>query len=154
MSLLPDPGELRAIAARIDDHAHAARTRAVGLADAIAATDWAGLAAGAFRGQAQLALSGLRSAAGRLDEAADALRRHADRVDGLLSALTTLVRGGIVTVEELLSLPTGAFSALLAVGPADAVRVLSTVRGVAGSALDAAGGALDAAGGLLDAVGL
>jgi uncharacterized protein YukE len=93
-SLLADPGELQAIAARIGLHAAQARTRSVGLAAAVGALDWRGLAAEAFRGQAEITTTGLRLAADRLDDAADSLRRHAARVDGVRA--TILAAGGEV----------------------------------------------------------
>ncbi len=102
MSFLPDPGELRALATRIESHATAARARADRLAFAVAGTGWQGLAARAFEGQAQLAVAGLRSAAGRLDTAADALRRHADNVGTVIGALEAVAKAGLLSAEELL----------------------------------------------------
>jgi hypothetical protein len=103
MSLLPDPVELRALAQRIDHHAFAARARAVRLGDAIAATRWHGVAARAFDVQAAAALGALRAAAYRLNDAADALRRHADRVGTVLNTLENMVQAGLTTAEDLLA---------------------------------------------------
>jgi uncharacterized protein YukE len=155
MSLLPDPGELRAVAARIDQHARAARARASRLGTDVASTEWQGRAARAFRAQADVALWGLRGAAGRLDDAADALRRHAEQVDDVLAALQGIVRAGLATVEELLTLPGDALRGL-AGGVRDGVGGLAAAGG---SLVSAAGGSLvsaagDLADGALDAIGL
>lgn len=90
MSLLPDPDEIYAIADRIAAHAVAARARANQLGTAIAAADWHGFAADAFHVTADGVLGGLRRAADRLDDAADALRRHASTVRRVLDALAML----------------------------------------------------------------
>ena len=103
MSFLPDPGELRVLAARIDQHAHAARARADRLGFAIADAGWHGRAARAFEAQAHVALVGLRQAAGCLDNAADALRRHAGNVGAVVGALEAATRAGLLTGEELLA---------------------------------------------------
>jgi uncharacterized protein YukE len=99
VSALPDPFELRAIADRIAGHAAAARDRAGRLDRAVAAAGWRGFAAEAFSVQAHLATGALRSAAARLDDAADALRRQADRIGGLIADAVRL--GG--DVVELLT---------------------------------------------------
>jgi uncharacterized protein YukE len=80
MFVLPDPTELTAIADRIGRHAATTRARALHLGSAVAGTNWRGLAAAAFDAEAHLAISALRGSASRLDDAADALRRHAGRV--------------------------------------------------------------------------
>ncbi|MDT4902176.1 MAG: hypothetical protein QOF92_4513 [Pseudonocardiales bacterium] len=90
MSFLPDPDEMYAIADRIAGQAAAARARADELGTAIAAADWHGLAADAFDLMADGVLGGLRRAAGRLDDAADALRRHAGTVQRMLDNLSLL----------------------------------------------------------------
>jgi hypothetical protein len=100
MSLLPDPAKLYAIADRIGDHARAARARADSLGAAAAAASWHGPAAAAFRVEAQVVISGLRSAAGRLDDAADALRRHAGNVGSLLADLEALGLDGAHLLES------------------------------------------------------
>jgi hypothetical protein len=69
-----------ALADRIAAHAQATRHRAGQVGAAVGAAQWRGTAADAFYGQANILISGLYSAAGRLDDAADALRRHAYRV--------------------------------------------------------------------------
>jgi uncharacterized protein YukE len=99
VSALPDPFELRAIADRIAGHAAAARERAERLERATAAVGWDGFAAEAFDGQAHLATGALRSAAARLDDAADTLRREADRIGRLIADAVRL--GG--DVVELLT---------------------------------------------------
>jgi hypothetical protein len=86
VSALPDPADLNAIADRIAGHAAAARDRAGRLDQAAANADWSGVAADAFAAQAHVASGALRSAAAGLDAAADALRRHAERITGLVAA--------------------------------------------------------------------
>jgi uncharacterized protein YukE len=103
--LLPDPAELRALATRIDDAASAARDRGSRLGAAVAGTGWRGPAATAFDAQAGTAIGALRGAGGRLAEAADALRRHADAVEAEVDVLTGIVRAGLATLPELLDLP-------------------------------------------------
>jgi hypothetical protein len=103
MSILPDPAELRALADRIDHHATLARARATRLGAAVVATQWHGLAARAFDVQAAAAVGALRLAAGRLDDAADGLRRHADNVGAVLHTVETMVQAGLDTAEHLLS---------------------------------------------------
>lgn len=90
MSLLPDPHELLAIADRIARHADAARTRADQLAAAVDSADWRGAAADVFHDKAHGVVTGLRTSAGRLDDAAAALRVHAHRVAHVLAELDRL----------------------------------------------------------------
>jgi uncharacterized protein YukE len=139
MSLFPDPAELRALAARIDAHASAARTRADRLGAAVAATMWSGLAARAFAGQAHVAITALRSAADRLDTAASALRRHAEQVDDVLAAVHGIVRAGLATVEEIASLPVDLLRTLPGGVVGAGGSVLSTARGVVDDVLGFAG---------------
>lgn len=90
MSLLPDPAELEALAARIRAHAAAARDRAFRLDRLVAAARWRGIAAAAFDTLAAEIVVGLRHSAGRLDDAADALLRHAANVRSVLATLADL----------------------------------------------------------------
>ncbi|HEX3336991.1 MAG TPA: hypothetical protein VHS54_11065 [Jatrophihabitans sp.] len=90
MSLLPDPATLLAIADRIAGHAAAARARANALGAAVAGAEWRGPAADAFAWTAYGVLSGLHRAGRRLDDAADALRRHARVVSALVQELERL----------------------------------------------------------------
>src|SRR4051794_26696006 len=92
---LPDPAELRALAGRIDAHARAARARADRLGSQVAAASWHGLAASTFDRQVDVTLGALRGAARRLDDAADALRRHADNISRVIDTLVAIVRLGI-----------------------------------------------------------
>lgn len=107
MSLLPDPAELRAIADRIGAHAAAARARAHALGRETAELPWRGRAADVFGGSVAEVVGDLRLAAARLDDAADALRRHATRIGdasdlGLVEgALTHGVLGGALSVVGL-----------------------------------------------------
>jgi len=82
-----DPGELHAIADRIARHADAVRSNAAALAAAIAHDHWRGTAAEVFAAEAGSLLADMRAAARRLDDAADALRRHAARVQGLIDVV-------------------------------------------------------------------
>lgn len=151
---LPDPAELRALAGRIDSYARATRAHADRLGRQIAATGWRGLAARTFDGQADLTLRGLHGAAGRLDDAADALRRHADNVSWLLDTVAAIVRLGLGTMDELLSLSAGElrsvavdFSAGLRTGLSLGLQGAATVGdGVAAAVGDATGAALDLVG--------
>jgi uncharacterized protein YukE len=105
MFFLPDPTELDALADRIADHAAAARARAWRLGSSVAAADWQGLAATAFRGEAHVVVAGMRGAAGRLDDAADALHRHAARIRPVISDLKTLSIDSLRTAEDLVVNP-------------------------------------------------
>jgi uncharacterized protein YukE len=82
--IFADPGELYAIAERIARHADTLRSNATRLAAAIAAQRWRGLASEVFATQARSVLKDMWACARRLDDAADALRRHAGRVQGAL----------------------------------------------------------------------
>lgn len=82
--MLPDPAELDAIARSIAAHADTARTRAARLVHAAHCAGWHGSAAAAFALTADDAAHALRLAAGRLDDAAAALHRHARAVEHLL----------------------------------------------------------------------
>ena len=82
--IFADPSELYAIADRIDRHADAVRSNATTLAAAIAADRWRGLAAHVFATEAGSVLKDMWACARRLNDAADALRRHARRVQGVL----------------------------------------------------------------------
>ena len=86
MSGLPDPDLLEASAARLAQHARAAREHAARLGGAAAQCRWDGPAARAFRVEADEVTARLRAAAHRLDTAADALRRHAVEVRAELDA--------------------------------------------------------------------
>jgi len=101
--LIPDPAELRALAGRVAHAADTARACADRLGWAVAATGWHGRAARAFAVQAEVAIGGLHTAAGRLQDAAEALRRHADHVDDVLHVALGLVRLGLGPLPELLA---------------------------------------------------
>jgi hypothetical protein len=131
MSLLPDPAELYAIADRIARHASATRSRAAILGAAVAAVNWRGTAADAFTAQAYSVIAALRTAAGRMDNAADALRRHAGSVHTLVDELTLLGRGGIQALEDAGIDP----ASLLAGGK----RIFAAGRSLLGDALGLVG---------------
>lgn len=105
MSLLPDPATLRALAARIDGHATATRSRAERLSAAVAATGWHGVAAEAFRGESHAVLLALRSSATRLEGAAEALRRHAANVAAVTADLASLAGDELRSVGDLVRHP-------------------------------------------------
>src|SRR5579875_890847 len=105
MSVLPDPAELEAIAARIERHADTLRDQAARLVATLAATHWQGPAADAFHAQAHAVLLALRGSADRLDTAARALRRHADRVRALVADLAAAGTDGVRTAADLLMHP-------------------------------------------------
>jgi hypothetical protein len=73
--------DLNALADRVDAHAQHARGNASWLDGKLAALDWHGIAADAFFGQAGFIVRGLRTSAARLNDAADALRRHAAQAE-------------------------------------------------------------------------
>ncbi|MDT4914540.1 MAG: hypothetical protein QOC66_3668 [Pseudonocardiales bacterium] len=131
MSFLPDPAELEAIADRIGRHAAAARARAAHLGSAVAGADWHGLAADSFHLEAHVALSALRSAAGRLDDAADALRRHAHKVGALFDDLRDFGLDGVQTLEDAVLHPDRLVE--------DGKRLLSDGKDLVGDALDLVG---------------
>jgi len=136
MSLLPDPVDLVAIADRIAAHAATTRDRATRLDQATAATGWTGPAAASFEVEARLATDTLRGAANRLDDAADALRRHAARVGAILNDLVHLGSAELGLAGDLVRHPG---------------QVLPDVVGVVGDSAHVVG---DVAGGVLDLVGL
>jgi uncharacterized protein YukE len=82
--IFADPGELYAMAERIARRADAVRSNARMLAAAIATDRWRGLAAEVFAAETGSVLKDMWMCARRLDDAADALRRHAHRVQGVL----------------------------------------------------------------------
>lgn len=125
MSLLPDPGHLYATADRIARHAEALRTRAGLLCAAAFRAHWHSAAAAAFRAEAEGLARQMRHAAARIDDAADALRRHARRLENELS----WVSRGAVAIEH-------------------------GVESAVGDLVDGARGVAHAAGQVLDAFGL
>jgi hypothetical protein len=136
MSVLPDPADLAAIADRIAAHAAVTRERAARLDHAVVATGWSGIAAAAFHLEAKLATDSLRSAAARLDDAADALRRHAARIGALIADIARLGTDELGLVKDALT---------------DPHRVLPDTIGVLGDGVHVLG---DVAGGALHAIGL
>jgi uncharacterized protein YukE len=103
--LLPDISESYRVADRIARHADAVRTAAGTLAAAIAHDRWRGIAADVFSIEATSLLRDMRAAAERLDDAADALRRHSGRVDALLARagriVDDVVGAGAVAVHDV-----------------------------------------------------
>ncbi|MGI8678990.1 MAG: hypothetical protein ACR2LX_09945 [Jatrophihabitans sp.] len=141
MSTLPDPGEMLAIADRIAAHARTSHARADTLHRAINAAQWHGPAAAAFVGAALAVVDALRRSAGRLGDAADALRRHARAVQhelDLLQRLSSVLLDVGIDVDELI---TGGL-----VTPIDLIEH-------AGTLLDGLDGLAASAGGLLHDTG-
>jgi hypothetical protein len=103
--LYEDTSELHAIAHRIRRHADEVRARAAALAARAEQTRWHSAGAAAFRERARCASHAMRTAAGRLDDAADALDRHANRVHRVLAAMqyvaTAAVGEGVQLVDEV-----------------------------------------------------
>lgn len=88
MSLLfADVDELYAIADRISRHADTVRSGSASLAAAVSTAAWRGVAADVFDAEARGVMTDMRACAARLDDAADALRRHAGNVHGMLDRL-------------------------------------------------------------------
>jgi hypothetical protein len=103
--LLPEPAHLFAVADRIGDHASASRHRAAHLGAAVSAAGWHGIAADAFHAQAHSALATLRSSAGRLDAAADMLRRHAARVRAVSDDIERATLDGLRLSGDVFTAP-------------------------------------------------
>jgi biotin carboxyl carrier protein len=113
MSFLPDPAALYATADRIARHAEELRARATRLVAAAAHARWHSPAARAFRQDVAGIAEQMRHAAGRVDDAADALRRHARRIEDELAVVAageaivahtagTVVSGAVHTGERVL----------------------------------------------------
>jgi uncharacterized protein YukE len=92
--LLPDTGALRARARRIHEVAFSTRLNGERLRRQLAVTEWSGPAARAFEVQAEIVLGALRTAAERLDDAAEALRAHAEAVDHAVSIVGSVLEAG------------------------------------------------------------
>lgn len=118
--LLADPSELYAIADRIARHADGVRSNSTALAVAVANDHWRGIASDVFSAEARSVANDMRACARRLDDAADALRRHAARVQGVLGELARLSRDverfGETAVHEVGHLLAGAGHVLALVG--------------------------------------
>jgi uncharacterized protein YukE len=98
---LLDVSELYRIADRISRHADAVRNAATALATAIAHDGWRGIASDVFAAEAGRVLGDMRVCAGRLDDAADALRRHAGQVSGVLDEARKLWDGVVGAGEAV-----------------------------------------------------
>jgi hypothetical protein len=131
MFLLPDPTELTAIADRIGRYAATTRARALHLGTAVAGTHWRGLAAAAFDAEAHLAISALRGSAGRLDDAAGALRRHAGRVSVLCDDVRLLGGDALAVMTDTAVRPDRLLT--------DGTRLFSDGAGLVGDALSMVG---------------
>ena len=105
-----DPSELYAIADRISRHADSVRSSATALAAAVTNDHWRGIASDVFSAEARSVLSDMWACAGRLDNAADALRRHARRVEAVLGALRQFWREGKNFSGDLLEIDADVFT--------------------------------------------
>jgi uncharacterized protein YukE len=105
--LFTDPSELRATAHRISNHADHIRHQAATLAAATATARWFSPSARQFRHRAEDTCLALRRAAGELDDAATALRHHADNVGTVLSAVAN---GARAAIHDVVDIGTGAVS--------------------------------------------
>lgn len=110
--LIGDPDELHAIADRITRHADAVRVSAGTLAAAVAGDHWHGFASDVFDAEAAALMHAMRACAARLDDAADALRRHAGRVQAVLDEVKRVwhaIEGvGMAVVHEIGDVAAGA----------------------------------------------
>jgi len=87
MAFPGDPAALDATARRINHHADDLRARACRLAAAADGVRWHSTAAGEFRRDVRGLAGGFRRAADKVDDAADALRRHAATVRQVRAAI-------------------------------------------------------------------
>ena len=87
MAFPGDPAALDAAARHINHHADDLRTRAGRLAATADGVRWHSSAAGAFRRDVRGLAGGFRRAADNVDDAADALRRHAANLRQVRAAI-------------------------------------------------------------------
>jgi uncharacterized protein YukE len=99
MALLPDPAALETVARHITGHADDLRGRASRLASAAETVRWRSPAAAVFRGDVCDLASAYRRAAGEVDDAAHALRRHAAAVRHAEAAIRAAERA-VAAVEH------------------------------------------------------
>src|SRR4051794_11395618 len=143
-----DPLELRALAGRLNHHADAIR-RVRDRAGAASRRDgWHGAAAVAFVAVLSPALASTTRAAVRIDDAADALRRLATAVEGLLEDVRRAAHDGIALLDaggaasrDIVSDPARV--------PADLVEVARDAGNVVGDGVAVAGDVLGGAAHLL-----
>jgi uncharacterized protein YukE len=108
-----DTAELHAVAHRIRSHSDALRARAVALAARSENAHWHSRAADAFRAHVRQVTATMRSAAGRLDDAADALDRHANRVHQRIEQMERLAAGAVAGGADLIEGVGGAVGSVL-----------------------------------------
>lgn len=101
MALPGDPAALDAAAWHINRHADELRTRACRLAAAADGVRWHSTAAGAFRRDVRGLAGGLRRAADDVDDAADALRRHATTVRHVRAAIAAAEHAAAAAVHGI-----------------------------------------------------
>ncbi len=107
MSLPGDPAALDTAARHINHHADDLRARACRLAAAADGVRWHSTAAGAFRRDVRGLAGGFRRVADDVDDAADALRRHAAtvrRVRAAIGAAEHAAASAVHGIEHLLGL--------------------------------------------------
>ncbi len=105
MTTIPflDTGALHDIAHRIRTEADTVRAGVARLGTATAATRWRSSAADAFRARAETLGRSLLATAAALDQAADALDRHANQVGDLVAASLALMKTGLAEGERALN---------------------------------------------------
>ena len=92
MAVLTDPARLDALARHISSHADDLRTRSVRLAAAPEGVRWRSTAARVFRADVRGLAGDFRRAANRVDDAAQAMRRHASAVRHVQAAILAAER--------------------------------------------------------------
>ena len=112
MALPGDPAALDAAARHINRHADDLRARACKLAAAADGVRWHSTAAGAFRRDVRGLASGFRRAADKVDEAADALRRHTATVRHVRAAIAAAEHAAASTVNGIEHVGAGVAHAL------------------------------------------
>jgi ABC-type transporter Mla subunit MlaD len=107
MAALPDPAALDTVARHLSGHADDLRGRASRLVAAAETVRWHSPAAATFRGDVRDLALAFRRAAGEIDDAADALARHAGavrQVEAPLRAVQHAAGAALHTVEHLLGI--------------------------------------------------
>jgi uncharacterized protein YukE len=126
MSLYPDTHAMRSNAARLSAQAEHVRTEASAVRTVVAAVRWRGPAATVFEGRVASLYAAFCTTAGELDDAAQALRAHADAVDAEVHRLLSNPRAD---AEFLLDPTHGLASAAAGALAHGASSVVKTVEG-------------------------
>lgn len=97
MAILLDPAALETVARRISNHADDLRSRASRLVAAAEAVRWRSPAATSFRTEVRHLALAYRRSAGEVDDAAQALRRHAAAVRRAEAVVRAAERAALAT---------------------------------------------------------